>query len=230
MTDENEQNQGLQEAHPQAENFVDAERAAKVGATRAMTEAAMNGLAEQLAGAEPDAEQQSLMFDHDEAATLFRGPVKHVANIRDAAKRARGRPAGSQNRRSTDLANYLLNMGYRDPALNLADLANADPLALALELAGVEAMEGVSAQEQLALMVTAGQMNRSAVVALIDSAQGLLLKANAELMPYFHAKRPQEVNVNKNLRGFMVFGEMPEAEQRDKTLTMRAVGATEKDQ
>jgi hypothetical protein len=233
VSDENERNQGLLEAHSPGEKFplgVDPDRAAKVGSTRAMTEAAMTGLAQQLAGAEPEAEQPSLMFDEDETACLFRGPVRHVANIRDTAKRARGRPPGSQNKRSADLANYLLNMGYRDPAVNLADLANADPLALALELSALPPRDDLAPHEYLGAAIQAGLLSRAAASDLIEKAQALSKSANAELMPYFHAKRPQAIDINKNVRGFMVFGEMPEAERPRDTMDLRPVGSHEKDQ
>lgn len=231
MSDEKQQNQGLPEAHSQAENSalaVDPDRAAKIGATRAIAEAAMSGLAEQLAGSDDAAEQQSLLFDHDEPMALFRGPVAHVANIRDAAKRGRGRPPGSQNKRSTDLANYLLSMGYRDPALNLADLANADPVALALELAGEVVEPHITPQQHLVALVATGKLERASVVTLMDKAQGMIADANAELMPYFHAKKPQAIQVDKTLRGFMVFGEMPEQERRSDTLDLRPIGGGEK--
>lgn len=238
MSAENEQNQGLREAHPPADFSgagadrpgldVDPDRSAKVGATRAMTEAAMTGLAQQLATAEPEAAQPSLMFDEDETACLFRGPVRHVANIRDTAKRARGRPPGSQNKRSTDLANYLLSMGYRDPAVNLADLANADPLALALELSGLPPRDDLAPHEYLGAAIQDGLLSRGAASDLIEKAQALSKSANAELMPYFHAKRPQAIQVDKTLRGFMVFGEMPEAERRTETLDLRPIGSSEK--
>lgn len=190
----------------------------------------MTGLAQQLAAAEPEADQPSLMFDQDETACLFRGPVAHVANIRDAAKRGRGRPPGSQNKRSTDLANYLLSMGYRDPALNLADLANADPLALALELTGVPLADGVEPREMMAAAIHAGALKRADMYEAIVKAQAMIADANAELMPYFHAKKPQAIQVDKTLRGFMVFGEMPEAEQRRETLDLRPIGSSEKGQ
>lgn len=237
MSDENERNQGLREAHPPADFSgagagldVDPDRSAKVGATRAITEAAMTGLAQQLATAEPEAEQPSLMFDQDEPGCLFAGPVRHVANIRDAAKRGRGRPPGSQNKRSTDLANYLLSMGYRDPALNLADLANADPAALALELGAIEVNPAMTAAEQLRDLVKNAKLTQQQVVFLIEKAYAMIDDANAELMPYFHAKRPQAIQVDKNVRGFMVFGEMPEAERRSETLDLRPVGSSEKSQ
>lgn len=234
MSEEIEQNQGLPEAHSRPENpalAVDPERAAKVGSTRAIAEAAMAGLAAKMAEGEPDAEQQSLLFDEDEAAAIFAGPVRHVANIRDAAKRARGRPPGSQNRRSTDLANYLLSMGYRDPALNLADLANADPLALALELAGIELDPMISPIEQVKAQLLAGVLKRDTVIDLMMKAESMIKDANAELLPYFHAKRPTTLNVDRRSLGLMLFGELPASEAASDGLTLHAVRSpAEKDQ
>ncbi|MFC0809109.1 hypothetical protein ACFHWW_27325 [Ensifer sp. P24N7] len=239
MSDENQQNQGLLVAHPPAEKSgagdrpgldVDPDRAAKVGATKAIAEAAMAGLAQQLAGAEPEAEQPSLLFDEDEPGCLFRGPVAHVANIRDAAKRGRGRPPGSQNKRSADLSNYLLSMGYRDPALNLADLANASPVGLALELSALPPRPDLDPHTYLAAAVSQGLLSRDQVIGLMAKATQMIDDANAELMPYFHPKKPQAIQVDKNVRGFMVFGEMPEAERPRETLDLRPVGSGEKGQ
>lgn len=214
---EDERNQGLAEAHTRAVSGaaesgaagaarldVDPERAAKVGAVKATAEAAMAGLAGRLAAGEPEAEQPSLLFDPDEPLALFAGPVRHVAEKREAGKRARGRPAGSQNRRSDDLRNYLLTMGYRDPALILADIANADPLELAAEL---------SAPYRPAKGPHAGQLVENSITP--DVALKLIKDAAAELMPYFHAKRPQEVNVSTRVMGVMVIGDMPSAERSD---------------
>lgn len=227
---EDERNQGLRGAHTAADCGaagggkagaarldVDPERAAKVGAVRATAEAAMAGLAERLASAQPEAEQPSLLFDPDEPMALFAGPVRHVAEKRDAAKRARGRPAGSQNRRSDDLRNYLLSMGYRDPALILADIANADPLDLAAELSTPYRPEKGP---------HAGQLVENSITP--DVALKLIKDAAAELMPYFHAKRPQEANVNHRMLGVMFVGEMPAAKvDDDGTMDLTRVPAPE---
>jgi hypothetical protein len=190
MTDD-PQNSGHRGAHTLAENSasgaadggpaldIDADRAAKIGATRATAEAAVADLAQRLTGGDEAEQSELLLADPGEEFSLFAGPVRHVANIRDADKRGRGRPRGSQNRASKDLANYLLSMGYRDPALNLADMANSTPADLAAEL-GCDPLDAIS----------------------------LILKANAELLPYFHAKRPQQVEVNGKVLGIMVIGEM----------------------
>lgn len=193
-------NQGLHRAHTAAAPAaldVDQERAAKVGTVKATAEAAMTDLANRLVEDENPGQHELLLADADEEFVLFKGPVRHVAKLREAAKRGRGRPAGSKNRKSADLANYLLSMGYRDPALNLADLANATPGDLAAELScdTVDAME-------------------------------LIRKANAELLPYFHSKRPTEIKVDKRIMGVMVLGEMPtEAAQDDETIDLTRVDA-----
>lgn len=175
MADENSPIQGLSGAHTPPEN---SERAAKIGTTRAATEAAMADLAAELApAAEP--EQQSLLLDDLDDLCLFKGPVRHVAETLESHRRGRGRPAGSQNKASKDFADTLMRMGYRHPGLNLAALANASPAQLAAEL-------GCTAKE----------------------AADMILKANAELMPYFESKAPVKVQVDKNLRGVMLIGDM----------------------
>jgi hypothetical protein len=222
-------NSGLSGAHTPAvsgEIAVDPERAAKVGTTKATAEAAMAGLAERLAGGDEADQPELLLADPDEEFVLFKGPVRHVANIRDAAKRGRGRPAGSKNRASNDLASYLLSMGYRDPALNLADLANADPVALALELAGYEVDAERDPLEQVKAMISAGDVKRGDLVELITRAQRLRMDANKELLPYVHSKRPTEIKVDKRVLGVMVIGDMAtEQADNDQPLDLTRVDA-----
>ncbi|MDP9560513.1 UNVERIFIED_ORG: hypothetical protein J2740_001702 [Rhizobium nepotum] len=231
MSDETEQNQGLQVAHTPPE--ISPVRAAKVGSMAAMTETVMAGLAQSLAGEREEPEQQSLLLaDPDGEHCLFGGPVKHVASIMDAAKRARGRPKGSQNRRSTDLANYLLSMGYRDPALNLADLANASPAALAVELACLPAVPDATPELLIEAALKAGVMDRDQVVKVMSKAYEMIEDANSELMPFFHAKKPQQVEVKTQALGVMLIGEMPtERPAADAALDLTRVEAPrEKDQ
>lgn len=208
---EDERNQGLLGAHTPPENSgaaaveVDPERAAKVGATRAIVQGAMADLAQQMAQPADEAEQRSLMLDEiDEQQSLFAGPVRHVADTISAARNGRGRPKGSQNKASREFADTLMRMGYRHPGLNLAALANADPVRLALEIAGQEVSEDPSAQ----LLKLAKEGKLDGVAALVTKAHELVLKANAELMPYFESKRPQELKVDKRVMGVMVIGDM----------------------
>ena len=120
-----------------------------------------------LAGQMPGEETASQSSLFEDEACLFAGPVTHVAETFERAN-GRGRPKGSKNKANQKFREYLLSMGYRHPGLNLADLANADPARLASEL-------GCKRKE----------------------AMELVMKANAELMPYFESKRPTEVEVTE---------------------------------
>lgn len=185
---------------------VDAGKAAKVGATRATVDAAMADLVAGIGG-QAEAEQPSLMLDEiDEQHCLFAGPVRHVAKTLDGA-RGRGRPRGAQNKNS--FRDTLLRMGFKHPGLNLAAMANADPAALAIELGALqEPPDGVSAYDWLGALVEKGRVERSQVATLMAKAHDLIGRANAELMPYFESKRPQEIDVRTQALGVMVIGEM----------------------
>jgi len=213
---EGDGNQGLQVAHTPAENpgaaavEADPGRAAKVGTTRAIVQGAMADLAQQLVPNADDPEQHSLMLDEiDEQQSLFAGPVRHVAETISAARNGRGRPKGSQNKASREFAETLMRMGYRHPGLNLAALANADPAALAIELGALpEPPEGELPHVWLGKMVLANAIKREVVVTLMGKAHDLVRTANAELMPYFESKRPQELKVDKRVLGVMMIGDM----------------------
>lgn len=225
MADENDRNSGLQEAHTPAENSgaaarsgggsdeaaaiePDPERVAKVGATRAMTEAAMKDLGEQLAGGGDEAEQPSLLLDEaDEQLALFAGPVRHVAETINAARAGRGRPKGSKNKANAEFRDTLMRMGYRHPGLNLAALANADPVDLARELS-------IEERDKNGVLWRVGCTPKEAM--------DLILKANAELLPYFESKAPtkNELAVDAPM-GVMVIGEMNiEVTRDEKTIDL----------
>ncbi|MCF1478149.1 hypothetical protein FS782_13820 [Agrobacterium vitis] len=215
MDDGKGENSGLFGAHTPGENPA----AAKVGAVKAAVADAMGDLAARLTGQEDEAEQPSLMLDEmDEQMALFSGPVRHVANQIDIARRGRGRPKGSQNKSSREFADVLQRMGYRHPGLNLAAMANADPAALALELGlWPDPPEGVAAHEWLAKMVLTGVVKRDDAVAMMVKAQDIIGKANAELLPYFESKAPTKLNVDKkSVMGIMFIGDM-EAPKADKS-------------
>ncbi|MBB3385996.1 MULTISPECIES: hypothetical protein [unclassified Rhizobium] len=175
------------------------ERAEKIGATAAATEAAMADLAAQLKP-EAEPEQQSLMLDEmDEQHCLFRGPVEHVASILDDAKRARGRPKGSQNKANRQFSETLMRMGFKHPGLNLAAIANADPLELAAELSQpYRPKKGPHAGELVEQSVSPAD------------ALALILKANVELLPYFESKKaqPTDDGGDRPLGNVMIIGQM----------------------
>ena len=179
-----------------AEISPDPARAAKVGATAATVEAAIGDLAQQLA--QPaEAEQASLMLDEmDEQMALFAGPVKHVADT-IAGARGRGRPKGSTNKNS--FAEIAMRMGYRHPGLNLLAIASADPVELAQELGAYKTVKGMLVADECTPL----------------EAMQLIIKANAELLPYFEGKAAQKVEINGKIMGVMVIGEMPTDRKAD---------------
>lgn len=229
MTSGDSENLGLPGAHTPAEFSpaeagaaaveVDQARAAKVGSVRAGVEAAIGDLVGQLAAAE-EPEQASLMLDEiDEQQALFRGPVRHVANTMDSARRGRGRPKGSQNKASGEFRDVLMRMGYRHPGLNLAAMANADPAALAIELGVLPPPpDDVDAITWLSQMLLANAVKRDLVVQLMAKAQDLIAKANAELLPYFESKAAQKLDIaKKSVLGVMVIGEMTAPNHDERT-------------
>jgi hypothetical protein len=221
-----EQNQGLPEAHTPGEFSGAEERAAKIGATRAATEAAMADLVAQVTGGD-EAEQASLMLDEmDEQFALFKGPVAHVARQLESAKSGPGRPKGSRNKANEKFKDTLMRMGFRHPGLNLAALANASPLPLALEWLGLDCSDREPALV-LADAITAGTIKRAELAMYMRAAQDMISKANAELMPYFESKAPVEVNVDRRTLGVMLIGEMSTARgpDDDGTISLTKVAA-----
>lgn len=188
---DNDQNEALEGAH----TLVDPARAAKVGDARATAEAAMNDLVNQIHG-EETADQLDLLEDEP---CLFAGPVTHVAETLEQSRGA-GRPKGSRNKANQLFRDTLLKMGFQHPGINLAALANADPVKLAAELSckKVEAM------------------------ALIKSA-------NAELMPYFESKRPTEVLVEERRMGVLVIENTGATQQAEGVMSLTGVIAESED-
>lgn len=219
MAGDDEAVSGAFEGTHAGEISPDPARAAKVGVTAATVEAAIGDLAASMA-APAEAEQASLMLDEmDEQMALFSGPVKHVANV-ITASRARGRPKGAPNKNA--FRDVLLRMGYRHPGLNLAALANADPLKLAIELAALNVqIDGVTIDNSKV-------MTRGELSGLVEAAQGLILKANAELMPYFEGKAAQQLDVNIRQLGMMLIGDMgTELKSDDDVLSLTNVAKPE---
>lgn len=203
MADGEGPNQTLEGAHTPPENSgaaaIDQERAAKIGSGKAGVEAAIADFVQGAAAHE--AEQLPMMLDEqDEQMALFAGPVAHVASIRTEA-RGRGRPKGSQNRANAEFRDIYLRMGYRHPALNLADIANANPAQLADDLSRV--IRDPDTNEKIVQLCSP------------EAALAMIQKANAELLPYFESKRPTEIKVDKRVLGVMVIGDMPSAPADD---------------
>lgn len=103
-----------------------------------------------------------------------------AAELVAAPRRARGRPPGALNRKNGDMVAYLQSLGHRDPWVTLSMIQTADTEKLAQKLS----------------------MKRGEVLAL-------QLRAADALMPYHHAKKPQQLDLPVgDKRPLMVIGEM----------------------
>jgi hypothetical protein len=109
--------------------------------------------------------------------------IAAAANIVAAGRRARGRPAGALNRKTSDTIKYLAELGYKDPMIILTEIANADTMLLA----------------------------KATGSAAIDVMK-LKAKAASDLMPYHHSQQPKDVNVRSDNVHLFVMGEMPEGQ------------------
>lgn len=111
-----------------------------------------------------------LFRDLDDEVGGFAG-----ATIAPPKRKGPGRPAGSLNRTTLQLQRYLQARGYRDPAEFLASIVSADTRELAAALKGMPV----------------------ASVGFDDAVEVLKLQrtAAAELLPYFHQRQPQQVEV-----------------------------------
>lgn len=78
-----------------------------------------------------------------------------------------GRPAGATNRKSKSFEKWFFAMGFKDPAVYLAELYSADPMALRAAIGGETTLKEV-----------------------VD----LQVKAAGELMPYLHGKKPTDLS------------------------------------
>lgn len=153
-----------------------------------MTKAAQDGHLAAHTRADPaPAEADQAMPGEDPADLLAGSPdvaavdlLSVAAELAAAPRRARGRPAGSGNRKNGDMIAYLQALGHRDPWVTLSMIQTADTIALAKALT----------------------MKRGEVLAI-------QLRAADALMPYHHAKKPQQLELPPgDQRPLMVIGEM----------------------
>lgn len=110
------------------------------------------------------AEETGLFGDDESAPSPF---FKLLGEAEERlGGRARGRPPGARNRKSVDFEKWYYSAGYKDPAVFLAELYSADPIALA-RVAGLKVGEAVEIQRRAAV----------------------------DLLPYLHGKKPTEIVV-----------------------------------
>lgn len=90
------------------------------------------------------------------------------------ARRRRGRPKGVRNKRTDDFVKYASQFGV-DPARVLMEIASTDPEVL---------VERSAAMDPVKKRLAYGE------------AQSMRIRAAETLMPYFHGKKPLQVDMN----------------------------------
>jgi len=169
-------------------------------------------LAQQLGG---EAEQLDLIAgspDLDDLDTL-----SAAANKIAGARRARGRPAGSQNRRNSAVFDYLDAMGHRHPAVTLSLIQTADTMELARALGTpmkdddghpyVDGQGRVIIQPADPLKVLAIQAKAAADLVPFDMAKKHHIEKQTKLLHFFMAGTLDAGQAAGEARGFSIFGE-----------------------
>lgn len=112
---------------------------------------------------------------------LFGVPAETVAPTVVEKRGGAGRPVGAQNKRTGDLKRYILSLGFKHPAVVLADIASAEVAQLRRAVPGLKAGEAMT----------------------------LKVRAAEALMPYFEQKLPTAVELPPNDgRPVLIIGEM----------------------
>lgn len=108
-----------------------------------------------------------------------------AAELENAQRRARGRPAGATNRKSADMIAYLAARGHRDPWITLSMIQSADFTALC------KMVQADTTKARLAVL----------------NAQRQAAEA---IMRYHHSAKPQQLDLHDagGKRPVMVIGEM----------------------
>lgn len=141
--------------------------------------------------AKPEADQLDLLDGSPDLDD--RGLLGAAAENSLAARRGRGRPKGSPNKRNADVFEYLEALGHRSPAVTLSLIQSMEPDDLAKAL----------------------------VCERLDAARLIVQAANA-LMPYGFAKKPTAVEVKSQHLHVFMSGDLggDEPDEDDKTLTI----------
>ncbi len=114
-------------------------------------------------------------------------------------RRARGRPAGSRNKRNTALFDLLEALGHRDPGVTLSLIQTADTLALAKALGAPAIVEGRPVRD----------IDGSIVYIPANPVDIMKIqeKAAADLMNYKYAKQ-HKLEVDRRETHFFVAGQL----------------------
>jgi hypothetical protein len=116
--------------------------------------------------------------------------------LRHAREKRRGRPLGAKNRRTDDLAKYLLQFG-EDPLVGAMRLATTQP----------EILIEASKQEKVHSFSKAGEPRVVIERMTYGEAQALIMRARELIAPYVHGKKPvQLVHDFSGLRDLVIEG------------------------
>lgn len=99
--------------------------------------------------------------------------------LRHAREKRRGRPPGVKNKRTDDLAKYLLRFG-EDPLVGAMRLATTQP----------EILIEASKQEKVHSFSKAGEARVVIERMTYSEAQALIMRARELIAPYIHGKKP----------------------------------------
>lgn len=99
--------------------------------------------------------------------------------LRHAREKRRGRPLGVKNKRTDDLAKYLLRFG-EDPLVGAMRLATTQP----------EILIEASKQEKVHSFSKAGEPRVVIERMTYSEAQALIMRARELIAPYIHGKKP----------------------------------------
>jgi hypothetical protein len=124
-----------------------------------------------------------------------------AAELAAAPRRARGRPAGSGNRKNGDMIQYLQALGHRDPWVTLSLIQSADTAQLAKALRTPLMKNG----KQLVSKAGTPLFSQPDLVDVLSMQR----QAAKDIMDYHHSKKPQQLELPPgDLRPLMVIGEM----------------------
>lgn len=125
-----------------------------------------------------------------------------AAELASAPRRGRGRPSGSPNRKNNEMIAYLQALGHRDPWVTLSMIQTADTRLLAQALRSPVMKNG----KQVVSKAGTPLFNAPSPMDVLAMQQ----RAADALMPYHHAKKPQQLDLGDlgAKRPVMVIGEM----------------------
>ena len=103
----------------------------------------------------------------------------HMAVLREARERRRGRPKGARNRRSDDFEKYILQFGQH-PAITLMQIQSTPP----------EVLIEASMQPKVHSFRKNGKPNIVVERLSYQEAEAMRMRAAEALMPYLQGKKP----------------------------------------